>query len=145
MSIRTEENGGKARHDTYARLLDEYQEVNSNLRHYSNMRFERLNVFLVANGALSWAQLFKEPPHGLDWFLPTVGVLIVLIFWLMVHRVESYYAHIRLRAVFLEQQLGFRQISELPSRNVLTTRNASHLLLISFLSLWVLLFFRAAH
>jgi hypothetical protein len=134
----------KTNHDTSAALLNEYQEVNSNLRHYSSMRFERLNVFLVANGALSWAQLFKEPPHGLDWFLPIVGVLVVLIFWLMIHRVEKYYSCIRQRAITIEDKLGFRQITGLPSRNIFTTRNATHLLLLSFLLLWFFFFVRAA-
>jgi hypothetical protein len=69
MSRSSENLGGTgANAGVYDRLLDEYKEVGSNLRHYSNMRFERLNVFLIANGALSWAQLFKEPPHRLSWF-----------------------------------------------------------------------------
>jgi hypothetical protein len=129
---------------TYGPLLDEYKEVNSNLRHYSNMRFERINVFLIANGALSWAQLFREPPHGLGWLVPTVGVLVVFTFWLTVYRVEAYYGNIRRRAIALEQQLGFRQISELPTRRIFTTRSATHVLFLSFFLLWAFLFLRAA-
>lgn len=122
--------------------LAEYSEVNYNLRHYSALRFQRLNVFLVAISALSWASLYEDPPSDLPWILPAVGLVVTIVFWVMVARTEKYYAALRDRGWELERLLKFRQLSTLPSRGLLTTKRATHLLFLTFVALWLLLLLR---
>ncbi len=119
---------------------DEYLDASANMRHYSNMRFAQLTLFLGLNAGLI-SVLSGINNGGL--VLKLFGLLGTIAFLIMENRAESYFHAYRTRAVSLETELGFSQHSERPEASALNTilssRNAVFGLYAAVIILWIAL------
>lgn len=98
---------------------EEYAFACEMARHYSNNRFAVLTVFLglsIAMAALSFGhQLSTAPPVWLQLAGRIGGLLIALIFGMFEFRTNKYIDHFQCRLKDLENKLGYKQWSTLPS------------------------------
>jgi dipeptide/tripeptide permease len=120
-------------------LKDEYADVSQNIRHWQNMRFAQLTVFIAAMAGLMSA-MFQTSGTSTDLArisLKVAGLVAVAIFWVMDERVVQYWRSYRHRAVELENELGFKQHSATPPRHLITAGNAVRLLFVLLLAFWV--------
>ncbi len=118
---------------------DEYLDVSENIRHWENMRFAQLTVFIATMACLAGA-IFQAIGSLTDMariFLKVAGVLIVIIFWAMDERVVQYWKSYRRRATALEKELDFQQHSTAPPRRFITSRNAVRLFFMLLLVFWI--------
>jgi hypothetical protein len=125
---------------------NEYEEVCNSVRHWENMRFAQLTLFLAGTAGLGSA--FGQPPiAGSTDQLARTGLscmafLFVAIFWAMDERVVAYWKAYRLRATELEHALGFQQHSRAPQRGWFTSQNAVRLLFAMLATAWTVVLVR---
>ena len=120
-------------------MSQEYSDVSANMRHYSELRFKRITVFLVATGALLGAQELQLGTSESSWAFSAVGLFVTISFWIMAVRAAHYYWNFRERAVKLEDKLNYSQYKNLPKRWKITSI-AVHLLFAGFMVMWIALF-----
>jgi hypothetical protein len=130
----------------------EYLDVSENIRHWQNLRFAQLTVFIIVTGAVTGAifQGQTPPPAPIQLMLQFAGLIIVVIFWLFDERNVKYWLNFVRRAERLEKELGFEQYSpphesglfaaSVEPHAVLTVRNAIRLLFLVFFLFWSYLF-----
>lgn len=118
-----------------AHLIEEYKEVASNLRHYSNLRFANLTLFAVITAGL-FSAVFQSSPslqNSTQVSLKVLGILVVAFFAIIEDRIHQYWFWLHSRAKELEDLLEFRQYwilhMKLPPRALLSSRNAIRALL----------------
>jgi len=119
---------------------DEYRDVGENIRHWQNMRFTSMTVFIAVMAGLL-AALFQWSANLTSVARISVriaGVLAVLVFWVQDERIVQYWQHFLARARALEKELGFQQYSSTPPRNrILTSGNAIRFLYFMFFVFWI--------
>jgi len=119
---------------------DEYSEVGNNIRHWQQMRFTAMTVFIaVTAGLLTAIFQWRENPTSLASIsIRLMGILAVIVFWVQDERIVQYWQHFTARAKDLEVELGFEQYSKTPRRNqLITSGNAIRLLYFTFLVFWI--------
>ena len=119
--------------------LEEYRQVNENLRFYGNLRFAQLTLFFVATGALLAALdgSIAVVPVLTSPVLAVGGLILVLVFAILEQSAVKYWCHYRERAIHLEQRLGLDQYSKRPRGSFLNATNAVRLLFLSASALWM--------
>lgn len=119
---------------------DEYRDVGENIRHWQNMRFTSMTVFLAAMVGLL-AALFQWSAGLADAArisVSIIGLAVVFVFWVQDERIVRYWQHFLARARALEKELGYQQYSTTPPRNrVLTSGNAIRFFYFMFFLFWV--------
>jgi hypothetical protein len=107
-------------------LQVEYQDISENLRHYSNMRFAQMTLFLAITAGLGSVIIndLKTPCQWLRTIVGVGGAVATVIFWVLEERAADYWHHFRQRAVQLEEILGYAQYRERPARSYVTATNA---------------------
>ena len=119
---------------------EEYKDLSENMRHYANMRFAQLTIFVALTGGLI-AVLFNKdslPSLPTKNVLKVVGIFIAVMFWIMEERAADYWHHFRKRAVELEDLLGYRQYKGRPTRRLLTATNASRAIYGGVIVFWII-------
>jgi dipeptide/tripeptide permease len=118
---------------------EEYKDLSDNMRHYANMRFAQLTIFVALTGALIVVNFSKDAPdsHLAKTVLKVAGIFIATMFWIMEERAADYWHHFRKRAVELEDLLGYRQYKDRPTRRFLTATNASRAIYVGVIVFWI--------
>jgi hypothetical protein len=119
----------------------EYTEVNSNIRHYSSLRFAILTVFFAATGGLASVAFNIFSVHVVN---PSVvglaariaGFFVTLLFFQYELLVQSVLKHNRHVGAGLEKTMGLTQIRKRPSLFIDVSRWAARLLYMAFLGFW---------
>jgi hypothetical protein len=122
-------------------LLSEYQDLSSNLRHHSNLRFAQLTLFVAVTGGLIGVIFAKSPALALapKAGLKIFGLITTLTFFVMEERTALFWRSFHRRAIQLERLLGYRQYTDQPPRHrVITAHNATRLLYISAAAFWMI-------
>jgi hypothetical protein len=120
---------------------DEYHEVGENIRHWQNMRFTSMTVFMGVMAGLLAAnfQWGKNLTDAARISVKLLGLLAVMTFWVQDERIVQYWQSFVARAKVLEKELKFKQYSLTPQRNViLTSGNAIRLLFLMFTIFWII-------
>ena len=101
----------------YDYLHKEYSDLTANMRHYANMRFAQLTIFIAITAALLKFLFDSNSPlqFTIREVLTWGGFLISLVFWAMEISSTYMWRHFARRAVVLEVKLGYRQYSTLPT------------------------------
>lgn len=126
------------------RLLEEYRNVNENMRHYGNMRFKQLTLFNVMNGALVAGFIAVVTGAGKDKPIAEIlrlgfeilGIILVVLFALLEERSSDYWNRFHKRAQRIECMLGLRQHRERPRGVIFTATNATRVLYFVVLVFW---------
>ena len=121
--------------DTKTILMDEYKEVNNNMRHYSNMRIALLTITLALNGTV--IKDINELRFNFTSFsLGIMGTLATCVFLIFENRVTAYYLFFQKRAKEIEIILEIKQYSrEMISPKINATR-ATIFLYYSLILFW---------
>ena len=90
--------------------IDQVNIALTEMRHYSNARFNRLAAFLLVIAAL--LTTYKDSALPI-WIIPIVGLLITPIFWMVLRRAEDYYSSAR----FAYDELKMEYLSDSPLYN----------------------------
>lgn len=93
-------------------LLVEYQEIGNNLRHYANLQFAQMSIFVAIAGGVV-AGVTTEQLAGevaIRWALCIAGATIGVLFALMSLRVNDYWDKHVQRARGIEVELGLDHI-----------------------------------
>jgi hypothetical protein len=118
----------------------EYEDLSSNLRHHSNLRFAQLTLFVAVTGGLISVVFAKSPALSIapKTGLKLFGLIATLAFFIMEERTALFWRSFRKRAVQLERLLAYRQYTDQPRRHkAITAHNATRLLYISAAAFWV--------
>lgn len=120
-------------------LQVEYQDVSENLRHYGNMRFAQMTLFLAITAGFGSVIIndLKTPCQWLRTIVGVGGAVAAVIFWVLEERAADYWHHFRRRAVQLEDILGYAQYKERPGRSYVTATNAVRVFYAIILLFWV--------
>lgn len=92
--------------------LEEYKEIGVNWRHYGEVRFKQLTVFLTMTGVLG-AAAFSEPARNqlqdLRLILAAVGFLLTAFFFILEERATYYRRAYMSCAIEIEKKLNMSQ------------------------------------
>lgn len=92
-------------------FLEEYKEIGANLRHYGNMRFAQLTLFVAVSGGLLAAVFGRE--SGLSvcqkMVVEFLGLLLTCAFWAMEESASQRWKRYYDRATQLEKELASNQ------------------------------------
>lgn len=119
---------------------EEYKDLSDNMRHYANMRFAQLTIFVALTGGLIIVLFSKDAPDSplAKAILKVAGIFIAAMFWIMEERAADYWHHFRKRAVELEDLLGYRQYKDRPTRRLLTATDASRAIYAGAIVFWII-------
>ena len=128
-------------------LLEEYRQVNENMRHYANMRFKQLTLFNAMNAGLVigfiTVTMRNEPVAGnLQLIFKILGIILVAIFTMIGERISDYWHRFRKRAQKIESVLQLQQHRNAPVGKWFTAANATRTLYVVFLGFWTCLLIR---
>ena len=88
----------------------EYSELCTNMRHYADMRFKQMTLFLAITSillGLRFSGTFQIEPIEV---IPLIGIFSVIIFIVLEERAADFYWQYRRRAKELERTLQFHQL-----------------------------------
>jgi len=111
---------------TCPNLIHEYQDIGNNLRHYANLQFAQLTVFVAMTGGLL-ALLFRTdravstPARTV---LKVAGAILPLLFEVMNERVFKHWQTYWKRAKEIEAALSYKQYTNRPPTSLLSNANA---------------------
>jgi uncharacterized membrane protein YcgQ (UPF0703/DUF1980 family) len=122
--------------------LDEYKEINNNVRFYGNMRFAQLTLFSAITAALLTI-IFKTQPaltESIKRLLEIGGIISAIVLWVMEERSTGYATKFIHRLQELEKSLGFNQWSgrKIGTKAGFSATNAVRLLYFAILLFWIL-------
>ena len=120
-------------------LKAEYLDASENIRHWSNLRFAQLTVFIAITAGLT-AALFQAQTTlvmPIRLMIEVAGITVVVVFWITEERTMSYWRNFVQRAAALEEELGFQQYSTRPREGMITSANAVRLLFLLLLLFWI--------
>lgn len=119
------------------RLLEEYKDAAANMRHYGIMRFTQLSLFAVISGGI--AKAFFSPGITVRQRIlaSIIGFVVSMAFWIMEESAADNWWHFHRRASALEPTLGYQQFTTRRSRPYASATNATRLLLITTLGMWL--------
>ena len=121
-------------------LTELYKDVSATLRHYSNLRFAQLTIFIAIIGGL-FAVLSSQnsgsaiiPIHAFQ----AIGILITFAFWIMEERIKRYWDYHRKCAEEIEDRLDldFHQYKGRPKYRLISGRTAARMLFIGIILFW---------
>ena len=118
--------------------LEEYKDASANMRHYSNLRFAQLTIFVAVTGGLI-AILIKDKGIGeapAKLMIKVMGIFMVFVFWIMEERIIRYWETHRRRAEELEDQLRYLQYKTRPKGKLIRGRTAARLLFGGIIIFW---------
>jgi hypothetical protein len=118
---------------------EEYLDTSENVRHWSNLRFAQLTVFIAITAGLT-ATLFQAQTSlssSIKIIIKIAGLLIVAVFWITEERTMMYWRHFIRRAAALEQELGFQQYSMRPREGIISSANAVRVLFVMLFIFWL--------
>ncbi len=121
-------------------LIEEYKEVNTNMRHFSNMRLAVLTISLAINGVLMQSLLPQES-ITIAAGLILIGLISTLVFLIFENRVTFYYNYYRLRAREIETTLNLSQNSRPIKKIIINATNATRFLYWTLVIFWIVLIF----
>jgi hypothetical protein len=114
---------------------EEYKDLSDNMRHYGNMRFAQLTIFVSLTSGFI-ILLFKDLSSFDKTFIKGSATFFTILFGIMEERAADFYHHFRKRAKELEYLLGYRQYKDLKSKNLFSATNASSLFYFAVLCFW---------
>ncbi len=120
-------------------IKEEYLDASTNVRHWSNLRFAQLTVYIAVSGGLT-AILFNSAfilaePFRL--IIASAGVITTIVFWITEERTMAYWRNFIERAAALEPALGYRQYSTRPPGKLISSANAIRVLFVLLFIFWV--------
>jgi hypothetical protein len=118
---------------------DEYTDISESIRHWQNMRFAQLTVFIALTAGM-FATVYHTDFNTSDitkLLTKLAGAGVSIMFWLMDERVVQYWRSGRNRAIELERTLGYAQYSSTPPRGRLTAGNAVRAFYLVHLLSWI--------
>jgi hypothetical protein len=121
-------------------LLEEYKEVNANMRHFSNMRLAVLTISLALNGVLIQSLLPQQIKFIIVGFI-LIGMISTIVFLVFENRVTFYYLFYRSRAREIESILKLTQYSRPLKKKIINATNATNFLYWLLIVFWVILIF----
>ncbi len=127
--------------EKYVRLLDEYREAGINVRHYGEVRFKQLTVFLSATAGLG-AALFSGTVQAQDvtkrWVLG-LGLAVVIAFFVLEERATYYRRAYMYVLLGIERKLEFSQYRQTRNPFWLSSRYVYRCLFVFIAVAWVFL------
>lgn len=122
----------------------EYQELASNIRHWEQMRWVSMTVFMALMVASIGAMISNDIRlDGLtSQLVRVVGLSIVLIFWVQDERIVAYWVSMRARACEVEKDLGIEVFSRTPKRGLFSAGSAVRALYLILAVFWCIQVFR---
>jgi len=100
------------------KIFEQYKEANTLVRHYSNLRFANLTVFLAITFGLLTVVCNKEAFHFLKVGSAIAGVIVAILFWATESGINTYINHFQAYAKRLEEQLSFDMWDKLLSHKI---------------------------
>lgn len=131
--------------DNRENLQGEYDQLAQTARHYSNLRFAMLTVFLALVGVL-----VSFDSSAIDQFrfysIRIGGLISTLVFWMFEYRLEVYMAHFERRFEHLERKLGYNVYTGRKEGGIRLIRTpfAVRILFLAVTIFWVLSLFASA-
>lgn len=125
-------------------LKDEYLDVSENMRHYGNMRFAQLTLYVVITAAqlsILFNSDLTKPSFLICKLLELGGIIVTIVFFIMEERAVTYWDNYRIRGVDLESELGYQQFTNQPKRKMWTATNAVRGLFACIFIFWVAVIF----
>ena len=124
----------------------EYSDLSTNMRHYGNMRFAQLTIFIAITGALLKFRFESNSslPCVIKQLVALGGLIISVVFLIMEISSSYLWAHFARRAAELETRLGYYQYSTLlgaPKFNVRPSTWAIGILFLFVLFFWAVVIF----
>ena len=118
---------------------DEYRDLSDNMRHYANMRFAQLTLYIAVSAGIATAVFLTNPElrSSLRTVLKLVGIVVAIAFGVMEERAVTYWRRYHRRAVDLEKELGYAQYQSSPTATVLSATNSARVLVWGGAVLWV--------
>lgn len=117
----------------------EYEDISNNLRHYGNLQFTQLTVFVVINLAMINLMFGgTNTSHLPRIILEVMGLSLSTLFFVMNNRVTAHWSTYSKRAMELEKILGYRQYTNRPPSGKFSNRNAVSGVYMLLASLWIL-------
>jgi hypothetical protein len=108
-------NADRKEIETNLNLRQEYAEVNQNLRHYGNMRFAQLTIFIALTGGLIVFVFTKlNPVSQLEIIIAfeVLGIFISIMFLIIERSSTMKWISFKERSNDLEKLLNYRQLTE---------------------------------
>ncbi|MGB5101204.1 MAG: hypothetical protein WBN94_11485 [Methanothrix sp.] len=117
----------------------EYEDVSNNLRHYGNLQFSQLTVFVVINIAMiNLAFGDTKSTQSLKVALAIIGLSLSILFLVMTTRITAHWSTYSKRAIELEKVLGYKQYTNRPQSKLFSNRNAVAGVYLLLAALWTL-------
>lgn len=117
----------------------EYEIVCDNIRHYGNMRFANLTVFLALTFGISviaFGLQGQTPELWLQILARSAGIIISMLFWTFEYRTNINIDHFQDRARQLEELLEYKLWRTLPISRLLHADKSISMLFISIAIFW---------
>lgn len=120
-------------------LIDEYKECNNNLRHYSNMRFAQLSLFIIISGILFNGAFHDSfSTERTKDFFPVIGIALSLLFYFMQERRLNMWNSIYTRLKDIEAELCLKQHTKRPQKKGgVPSRLSTNLVYALFAASWL--------
>ncbi|OHB70531.1 MAG: hypothetical protein A2W23_03325 [Planctomycetes bacterium RBG_16_43_13] len=118
---------------------EEYKELGNNMRHYANMRFATLTVFIAITSGLVLFIFGRDNAlsPNMKTFLKIIGGLITPAFLLMEERSVDYWHSFKRRAIELEKLWCFNQYTGAKSAKIFAATNATRLVYAVGIVFWL--------
>ena len=102
--------------------VEEYKEIGLNLRHYSNMVYVNLTLFLTSNAAILSVIFGRDKDSGplgtaARVIFEAAGILLTIVFFVNEYRLRLYWHTYFSRAIAIEGQYDLSQYSAAPPRS----------------------------
>lgn len=119
--------------------LKEYEDLSSNLRHYGNLQFAQLTVFIAITAGLLSVIFRSDDPISCsaEIVLKLAGLLLSALFLVMSERVTAHWLAYWKRAKELEKLLGFKQYTDRPVAKYFSNTNAVRGVYLLTAILWI--------
>ncbi len=119
---------------------EEYLDLSTSIRHWGNMRFAQLTVFIALTAGMFAAVYHQDfAQSGLPELMVKIGgCAVAVIFWRMDERVVQYWCSAKARAIQLEDTLGYGQYRSAPPRGFFCSGNAVRALFLMQLLFWIM-------
>ncbi len=122
--------------------IDEYKELNNNIRFYGNMRFAQLTLFTAITAALLTIVFTIEPKllEPTRTVVKVGGMLATFVFWRMEERSTGYGLHFHKRIIELEKPLGYKGWTgrKMGNATIFSATNAVRLLYLCIFVFWLI-------
>jgi len=119
-------------------LFEHYKEANTLARHYSNLRFANLTVFLAITFGLLTVVSSKDALNWLKLGSTITGVIVAILFFTTESGINAYINHFQATAKKIEGQLDFEMWQTLlPQKSFVKATTAMRILYAVVLLFWL--------